>query len=118
MGTFTVQIAVGDTDRRRWTTLDALVDTGASITSVPSSVLRELGVEPTTQRRFRFAQGETRMMDVGQTWIRVEGEEVVTLFLFNEEGTPPLLGPLALETAFMGIDPVAQKLVPVEGLMM
>ena len=75
-------------------------------------------MEPMTQRRFRFAQGETRTMDIGQTWISVEGEEVVTLVLFNEEGTTPLLGALALEATFMAVDPVAQKLVPVEGLMM
>ena len=117
MGTFSVQIAVGDPDRGRWTTLDALVGTGASITSVPASVLRDLGVAPMTRRRFRFAQGETRMMDVGQTWVRVEGRERITLVLFNEEGTPPLLGALALEGVFMGVDPVGQKLVPVEGLM-
>ena len=118
MGTFSVRIAIGDQERERWTTLDALVDTGASITSVPASVLRELGVEPITQKRFRFAQGETRSMEVGQTWIRVEGEEVVTLVLFNQEGTPPLLGTLALEALFVAVDPVAQKLVPAEGLMM
>ena len=118
MGTFTVQIAIGDQDRGHWVTLDALVDTSASITSVPASVLRELGVAPITQERFRFAQGEIRTMDVGQTWVRVEGEEIVTLVLFNEEGTPPLLGALALEAVFMGVDPVGQKLVPVEGLML
>lgn len=118
MGTFPMQIAVGDPERRRWTTLDALVDTGASITAVPSSVLRELGVTPLAQERFRFAQGETRLMDIGQTWVRVEGRERVTLVLFNEEGTTPLLGALALEAAFMSVDPVAQKLVPVDGLMM
>ncbi len=118
MGTFSVQIAIGDEEGQRWTTLDALVDTGASITAVPSSVLRELGVEPIAQRRFRFAQGATRVMNVGQTWIRVEGQEVVTLVLFNEEGTQPLLGALALEATFMGVDSVAQQLVPVEGLMM
>jgi len=28
-----------------------------------------------------------------------------------------LLGALALEGAFMGVDPVAKRLVPVEGLM-
>ena len=89
MGTFSVQIAVGDQGRERWTALDALVDTGASITSVPASVLRDLGLEPMAQQRFRFAQGETRMMDVGQTWVRVEGRERITLVLFNEEGTPP-----------------------------
>ena len=118
MGTFSVQIAVGDQERRRWTTLDALVDTGASITSVPSSVLLSLGVEPVAQEPFRFGQGETRMMEIGRIWLRVEEKEIYTLVLFNEEGTPPLLGALALETAFMGVDPVAQKLVPVEGLMM
>ena len=118
MGTFTVPIAIGDQEGRRWTTLDAMVDTGASITSAPASVLRELGVEPITQERFRFGQGETRVMDVGQTWVRVEGRERVTLVLFNEEGTLPLLGALALEAAFMSVDPVAQKLVPTDGLMM
>lgn len=118
MGMFTVQIAIGDHERQQWTRLDALVDTGASITSVPSSVLRALGVVPMTQQRFRFVQGETRTMDVGQTWVRVEGRERITLVVFNEEGTTPLLGALALEAAFMGVDPVAQKLVPVEGLMM
>ena len=118
MGTFSVQITVGDYDRQRWTTLDALVDTGASITSVPASVLRELGVRPMAQERFRFAQGETRLMDVGQTWVRVEDRERITLVLFNEEGTAPLLGALALEALFMAVDPMAQKLVPAEGLMM
>ena len=118
MGTFSVQIAVGDQERQRWTTLDALVDTGASITAVPASVLRELGVRPLAQGRFRFAQGETRVMDVGQTWVRVGDRERVTLVLFNEEGTAPLLGSLALEALFMAADPAARKLVPVEGLMM
>ena len=118
MGTFSVQIAVGDQERQRWTTLDALVDTGASITAVAASVLRELGVRPLAQERFRFAQGETRVIDVGQTWVRVGDRERVTLVLFNEEGTAPLLGALALEALFMAVDPAAQKLVPAEGLMM
>ena len=118
METFNVPISISDRNGARWTTLDALVDTGASITSVPASILRELGVEPLTTQSFRFAQGETRQMDVGQTWLRVEGREIVTLVLFNEEGTPPLLGALALEGVLMSVDPVARRLVPVEGLMM
>ena len=117
MGTFNVQIHIGDQKRVRWITLDALVDTGTSITSVPAQVLRELSVVPLTRQRFRFGQGEVRHIDVGQTWVRVEGREVMTLVLFNEEGTLPLLGALALEGVFMGVDPVAKRLVPVEGLM-
>ena len=48
-------------------------------------------------------------MDVGQTWLRVEGQEVVTLVLFNAEETVPLLGALALEGVFMGVNPSGQK---------
>lgn len=44
MGTFSAPISIGSPDGRRWESLDALVDTGASIASVPASALRELGV--------------------------------------------------------------------------
>ena len=56
-------------------------------------------------------------MEVGQAWVRVEDKEVVTLLLFNDEGTQPLLGALALEGVFLGVDPHAKRLIPVEGLM-
>ena len=117
MGTFNIEIGMADPERRRWMTLEALVDTGASITAVPASVLRELGVDPLFRQSFRSAHGESREMDVGETWVRVEGKEVHTLVLFNDEGTTPLLGALALEAVFMVVDPVGQRLAPVEGLI-
>ncbi|MCH7624593.1 MAG: aspartyl protease family protein [Chloroflexi bacterium] len=111
-------IGIGDSQRERWFDLDALVDTGASITAVPGSILHELGIAPLFKQSFRFAQGDVKVMDVGQAWIRVEGKEVVTMLLFNDEGTQPLLGALALEGVFLGVDPHAKRLIPVEGLMM
>ena len=118
MGTVQVSIAIGDLERENWVELDAAVDTGASITAVPASMLRRLGVEPILEQRFRFAQGEVRPMEVGQAWLRLEGREIITQVLFNEEGTFPLLGALALEGAYLGIDPVSQRLVPVQGLLL
>ena len=118
MGTFSVPISIGDPQGENWIEFDALVDTGASVTSVPGSILRELGVTPVSSRQFRFAQGESRAMDMGRTWISVEGREEVTLIVFNDEGTLPLLGALALEALFLGVDPVAQTLIPVDGLLM
>ena len=118
MGTFSVPISIGDPQGENWIEFDALVDTGASVTSVPGSILRELGVTPVSSRGFRFAQGERRRMDMGRTWISVEGREEVTLVVFNDEGTLPLLGALALEALFLGVDPVRQQLVPVDGLLM
>ena len=118
MGTFSVPIAIGDPQGENWVELDALVETGASIVSVPASLLIDLGVKPAAQHRFRFAQGGVRNMDIGEARIRVDGLETGTLVAFNDEGTPPLLGALALEALFLGVDPVGQRLVPVDGLMM
>ena len=114
LSSFSVEIEIGDWDREQWVTMDALVDTGAFITSVPASILRELGVEPMGQRRVRFGQGEVRNLDYGQTWLRAEGQEITTFVLFNDEGTTPLLGAYAIEGLFMAVDPVTQQLVPLE----
>ncbi|CAI7996724.1 hypothetical protein GBAR_LOCUS1940 [Geodia barretti] len=118
MGTFYIEIGLGDEQGSNWRTLDALVDTGASTTSLPASVLQELGVRPLSTERFRFAQGEVRELPVGYTWIRFAGKEVITQVIFNAEGTSPLLGALALEAAYMAVDPVGQRLIPVEGFLM
>ena len=40
-----------------------------------------------------------------------------TFNLFNAEETVPLLGALALEGAFMGVNRGAKRLEPVEGFM-
>ena len=118
MGTFYVTIELVDVQGANWRPLDALVDTSASTTSVPASVLRELGVRPVSTERFRFAQDEVRELPVGYTWIRFSGKELMTQVIFNAEGTSPLLGALALEAAYMAVDPVGQRLIPVEGLLM
>ena len=118
MGTISVEIEIGEPQGQQWVAIKALVDTGASTCSVPSSVLRELGVLPGRQKRFRFAQGETRTMDVGQTYIRLMGEEFITDFFFNYEGTMPLLGALALESAHLAVDPHGNRLIPEDGILM
>ena len=118
MGTFFVEIEIGDLERQRWVAVEALVDTGASTCSVPSSLLRNLGVSPVRQKRYRFAQGETRTMRVGQTYIKLMGEEFITDFIFNEEGTMPLLGALALESAHLAVDPHGNRLIPEDGILL
>ena len=118
MGSFCTAIELGNKEGSNWRTLDALVDTGASTTSIPASLLQELGVRPVATERFRFAQGEVRELPVGYTWLRFAGKELVTQVIFNAEGTSPLLGAMALEAAYMAVDPVGQRLIPVEGLLM
>ncbi len=117
MGTFSVEIGIGSRDRDEWVTLDAVVGTGAFVTSAPASLLRGLDVEPNRTQEFTFPDGNTREMEIGQARVRVGDREITTLVMFNDEGSMPLLGALTLEGVFMGVDPVHKRLVPIRGVM-
>ena len=112
MSVFRVQISVGDTERRRWQDLSAVVDTGTFMSAVPGSVLRDLGVAPAMNETGQLADGTEKNVDVAYTWLRINGREVMTHIIFNEEYTNPLLGSLALETLLLVVDPAGERLVP------
>ena len=50
MGTFFVEIEIGGPEGKRRIPVEALVDTGASTCSLPSSLLANLGVSPSRQK--------------------------------------------------------------------
>ena len=49
MGAISKEIEVGSPDGFRYKQISVLVDTGASITAVPTSMLEELGINPHDQ---------------------------------------------------------------------
>ena len=116
MGTFQVEMEIGDPQGGRFEQLSALVDTGSTYTVIPRPLLERLRVEPRERAKFRLADERVIERDVGQTWIRIEGKSVITLVVFAEEDASPLLGAYALEGLLLAADPVTQSLVPVEGL--
>ena len=118
MGTFNVTIEVGDPEGQRWEPVEALVDTGASYTVVPRSLLRRLGVVVDDRMPFRLADESIVEHDLGQTWIRVQGRAKIRIVIFGADGERPLLGAESLEGLGLGVDPLAQRLVPVPGLLM
>jgi len=117
MGTFTVKIDVGDPEGRRWETMDALVDTGASHTVVPGSILRGLGILPEERWPFELADGRTIECDVAETRVRIDGRHRHTVIVFGEERSKPLLGAATLEAFRLAPDPVGRRLIPVPGLL-
>jgi clan AA aspartic protease len=116
MTTFRVSIQIGDLAGRRFESVDAIVDTGASFTAVPRDLLERLGIAPTRRERFRLANGEVTENDVGEARVRVAGKEGTTPVTFNEPSEPSLLGAVTLEALLLGVDPLAERLIPVEGL--
>jgi predicted aspartyl protease len=114
MGTFMHPITlIGPSGQRR--TVDALVDTGSTFTSVPGDMLRQIGVESRREVRLRLADGRSHTQQLGRVLIQLNGVEEITFVLFGEPESPPTIGAITLETLLLGVDPAGQRLVPIEG---
>jgi len=118
MGTFRVSIEVGDPAGQRYEAVEALVDTGATYATLPAPLLQSLEVVPHTRDTFVLADGRRVERDIGRTWIRVDGRTELTLVVFGEPATPPLLGAYVLEGLRLAADPVGRRLMPVPGLLL
>jgi aspartyl protease family protein len=118
MGTFYVEVEIGDPDGRRYDRVEALVDTGATYTSVPRPLLDELGVVAHERALFVLADGRYVEREVGRAWVRVGDRAEITLVVFADAGSAPLLGAYALEGLRLAADPVGRRLVPVPGLLL
>jgi predicted aspartyl protease len=114
MGTFVHPITIiGPSGERR--TVEALVDTGSTFTSIPSDMLAELGIEPRREVRLRLADGTAHTQQLGRALVQLDGLEEITFVVFGEPASPPTIGAVTLETLLLGVDPIGQRLVPVEG---
>ena len=112
MGTFTWPIRISAVDGARSRDIKAIVDTGAAYTTLPSPLLREIGIEPVGQRRFLLADGRRIQMDYGEARATIDGESVTTLVVFAEDDASSLLGAYTLEGLGLAVDPVEQRLIP------
>lgn len=118
MGTFRVTIELGDPAGQHFEAIEALVDTGATYTSVPAPLLERLSVTAHTRDAFVLADGRRVERDIGRTWVRVDGRLELTLVVFADPGTEPLLGAYTLEGLRLAADPVSRRLIPVPGLLL
>ncbi len=112
MGTFKWPLRISSMDSQQIRDIEATVDTGASFTTLPSGLLRELGIEATGKRGFLLADGRRVDMDYGEARATINGESVTTIVVFGEDEAPPLLGAYTLEGLALAVDPEAQRLVP------
>ena len=117
MGCFQYPIEIGDPAGRRFTRLNALVDTGASYTLAPASLLIRLGVARTETAVFAMADGSQAELDIGETRIRINGKQATSIVVFGDEDAAPLLGAHALEGLRLGVDPLAERLIDVRALL-
>ncbi len=117
MGTFDWPLRISSVDGHQVRDIEATVDTGAAYTTLPTRLLRELGVARVGKRKFLLADGRRIEMDYGEARATVGGESVTTLVVFGEDDAPALLGAYTLEGLALAVDPVEQRLVPTHLIM-
>ncbi len=118
MGTFFWPMEVSSPDGARWEAVEALVDTGASYSQIPSSILRQLGISPTETVEAELADGRIVNDEIAEARVRINGLETYTWVTFGPESVSPQLGAHALEGVRMAVDPVGLRLIPARILRM
>ena len=71
MGTFRVRVEVGDPAGERYEAVEAVVDSGATYTALPATLLRGFGVVPHARATFVLADGrqvEREIAAPGSGW--------------------------------------------------
>ena len=111
MGTFYWPMEIGPLDGSRYETVKAMVDTGATFSQIPGSILRELGIVSTRFVQSQLPDGSIMQDGVADVKIRIDGRETYSTVLFGEEGSPILLGSYALEGVVLAVDPHNECLV-------
>lgn len=118
MGTFQVEMGISDSQGLRYEYVEALVDSGSTCNILPASLLHRLGIEVQGNGAFKLADGRRVERNMGQTWVRLNGDEYIAPVIFGDDDAQPLLGAVTLQIFRLEIDPVEMRLIPVDGLMM
>jgi predicted aspartyl protease len=119
MGTFKVKTSIWRVDNpSRRVGVELIVDTGATYTMIPQSLLEELGVKKIRVIRLRLANNTVVERPLGEIGIEVEGYNVsATPVIFGYEEIY-LLGSVTMEQLGLAPDPVEKRLKPVEALLL
>ena len=110
MGTFHVDITVGNPDGGDTTSVNALVDTGSTDSMFPSSLLEYLKIEPVQRRIGTMAHGHQEEYGRAIVSIGIGGLQLSCPALMGPEDTY-LLGATTLEIFDLSVDPLEQSLV-------
>jgi predicted aspartyl protease len=96
---------------------EALVDTGASFTTIPRATAQELGLSVYGRRSARSAAG---IIEIDESYVMFEydGRQTVTPVWISETYAGVLIGVLTLESLGLAVDPGTGKLTESELLLL
>lgn len=96
--------------------VSVLVDTGATLSVFPASLLERLGIQRTGQRRLRGFGGDITRA-TGTVNLTYGGDVTGVTAVFGETSDPTIMGVTALESLGFNVNPAAGELDRVEMLI-
>ena len=113
MGTFATTVRVGNPNGGDLVEVEALVDTGASDSVFPSSLLEHLHLHPRSQVDYVLADGSEVQYGRGQAVINIDSREGICPVVFGPEGDDNcLIGATTLQILMFAVDPPNEVLIP------
>ena len=96
----------------RWLEVsDALVDTGATMLSLPKRMIEQLGLKLVRTRRARTAAGMTDFGVYSLVQLTIQGRDCKLEPAEVPDDCPVLIGQLPLEHMDFVVDPISQRLI-------
>jgi len=113
-----IKIKVINPERHKKAKLcEFLVDSGSIYSVVPESVLKNLGIKPSSFQEFILANGEMIKRPVGNAFFEYQGKIRAAPVIFGEKGIY-LLGATTIEALGMFLDPIRRELKPLPMVLM
>jgi len=109
VGRVWVKAKLGDPERVNIIEVDALVDTGATLTVIPRDIARKLQLKPTGRSVVETGTGRLEL-ERTRIWLELEGEGEVVPALISDIIDKVLIGVTALEVLGLQVDPLTGKL--------
>lgn len=105
-------------DGERSRTLFGTVDTGASFTVVPETILDELGIERGELLLFSLADGSIHERCIGYALMELEGHSEMVTVVFGSSSRKTLTGAESLVELRLAVDLVNNRLIPVDRIVL
>ena len=112
MGTFYQQVGVGNPASNEFQWVDALIDTGATHSMLPESLLAQtLNLSPIEELEFTLANGSKQTYSRGEARVKIGERELTTPVVFGPEGRY-LIGATTLQIFNLIADTTHHRLLP------
>ena len=109
VGHMWVKARVGDESGSKSAEVEALVDTGATLTVIPRRLAEELGLRVTGRTEVETAAGRI-VLERTRVRLELEGREEIVPALISDVIDKVLIGVTALEVLGLQVDPLTGRL--------